>query len=355
MKNSEARLQNIRIDAEDTILNAIKQMDKLGKKLLLVFAEGKFDSLLSIGDVQRAIIKNKSLDTPIRQILRKDVEVAYENKSKEEIHKRMLENRTECMPVLDTKGELSEVIFWEDIVGNSEKRIKRNLDLPVVIMAGGKGTRMRPITNVLPKPLIPLGEKSMIEQIMEKFIDIGCLYFYVTLNYKAEFIRQYFSMPGKDERANITFIEEEKFLGTAGSLNLLKNKISQTFFVSNCDILIDQDYGEIMDYHREQNNEMTIVAALKHYSIPYGILETGKNGALLSITEKPDFTFQINSGMYILEPHLLTEVPENKFFHITDLMKQIKDRKGRIGVFPVSEKSWKDIGNWEEYLKEIKD
>jgi NDP-sugar pyrophosphorylase family protein len=133
-------------------------------------------------------------------------------------------------------------------------------------------------------------------------------------------------------------------LGTGGSLTLLKGKINQTFFVNNCDILINQDYSEILNFHIKNKHEITIVAALKHYAIPYGTIETGNNGHLIELTEKPELTFKINSGMYVLEPHLLDEIPENKFFHITQLIESVKHRKGKIGVFPVSEKSWVDIG-----------
>ena len=141
-------------------------------------------------------------------------------------------------------------------------------------------------------------------------------------------------------------------MGTIGSLSLIKEKINQTFFVTNCDILIEQDYSEILDYHRANGNEITIVAALKHIPIPYGIVETGENGQLMELKEKPELTFKINSGMYVLEPHLLKEIPENTFLHITELIDKIRCRKGNVGVFPVSEKSWKDIGDWNLYLNE---
>ena len=140
-------------------------------------------------------------------------------------------------------------------------------------------------------------------------------------------------------------------MGTAGSLTLLKEIIHETFFVSNCDIIIEQDYSEILDYHREQKNLITIVAALKHYHIPYGTVETSENGRLVSLVEKPEITYKINSGMYILEPEVLNEIPENTFFHITHLIEKLLAKNEKVGVFPVSEKSWKDIGEWKEYLE----
>jgi NDP-sugar pyrophosphorylase family protein len=212
-------------------------------------------------------------------------------------------------------------------------------------MAGGFGTRLKPLTNVLPKPLIPMGGRTIIEEIFERFKNHGCNKFFVSVNYKAELIEFYLRNMKLPYQLN--FFREEKPMGTAGSLSLLRNKMDQTFFVSNCDILIEQDYSEILDFHRQYKNEITIVTALKNYPIPYGVIETGNNGTFLNIQEKPEFTFKINSGMYILEPHLLDEIPLNEFYYITQLINEVKDRKGHIGVFPVSEGSWKDIGNRE--------
>jgi NDP-sugar pyrophosphorylase family protein len=131
----------------------------------------------------------------------------------------------------------------------------------------------------------------------------------------------------------------------------VRDRIDRTFFVSNCDILIDQDLAAILDYHRENRNELTAVAALKHVPLAYGILQTGPDGILTGFQEKPEFVFQINSGVYVLEPHLLREIPANAFFHITQLVEAILARHGRVGVFPVSEGSWTDIGNWDDYRR----
>ena len=353
MDNKTKKIKDISISCQATILEALKMMDDTYKRLLLVFDDEKFINVLSIGDIQRAIIRNQSMDTTLNKILRKETRLSYEHESFSEIKKRMLKYRAECMPVLDDKGNLKDVYFWEDIFPVEERRIKRNLQLPVVIMAGGKGTRLKPITNVLPKPLIPIGEKTIIEEIMNLFLNVGCDKFFISVNYKADMIKHYFQTLN-NQKYTIEYFEEEKPLGTAGSLYLLKQKINQTFLISNCDIIIEEDYGEIFNYHKENQNELTIVAALKHYPIPYGIIETGDNGILYSLTEKPELTFKINSGMYILEPHLINEIPENTFFHITDLIDKVKNRGGKVGVFPVSENSWKDIGDWDEYLLNAK-
>lgn len=347
------RKEQISISKTASILSALRKMDVEKVKLLLVMDNGKFYSLLSIGDIQRAIIANVSLDKPIEGILRKTVKVAKPTDDKNEIKVRMKERRNDFMPIVDDEGDVVDIIFWEDISSYKETRVNTPFMLPVVIMAGGQGSRLRPLTNVLPKPLIPIGEQTMIEDIMDRFVECGCHDFFVSVNYKADFIRHYFDNFGK-QVYHIECFQEDKPLGTAGSLQLLKDRINSTFFVSNCDIIIDEDYSEILNFHREHQNEITVVAALKNFSIPYGTLETGEGGQLTSLHEKPNLTFKINTGMYILEPHLIKEIPSDRLYHITFLIEKLVNEGRKVGVFPISEGSWTDIGNWDEYMKYIK-
>ena len=340
------------INPNCSILDALKKMDRIDRKLLIVIENKKFLGLLSIGDIQRAVIRNIPLSTSIIEILRKNTRIANPQDSFEEIRNIMINFRMELCPVVDNNQKIIDIYFWEDLFKEQKIKSAKQFDLPVVIMAGGVGSRLKPLTNVLPKPLIPINEKTMLEEIFDRFVDYGCNNFYISVNYKADLIEYY--IRNLNLPYTLEFYKEEKPMGTAGSLSLLKGKIDQTFFVSNCDILIDQDYSEVLDYHRNNKNEITIVAALKHFPIAYGTIETGENGYLTALVEKPELTFKINSGMYILEPHLLLEIPTNKFSHITDLINTVLERNGSIGVFPVSEKSWKDIGEMSEYLNILK-
>ena len=344
-------IENLKIESDKSLTDALKQMDVVGKKLLMVFSRGQFIGLLSIGDLQRAIINNIDLITHVGEILREDIVVADEGESIESIKSKMLHIRAEFMPVVNGRREIVKVIFWEDLFGSPILPPKKQFHVPVVIMAGGLGSRLKPLTNVIPKPLIPINEKTIIEHIFDRFREHGCDSFYISVNYKAELIEYY--LDEQDLPYNIVYFKENVPMGTAGSLSLLKGKMKDTFFVSNCDILIEEDYSEILEYHKRNNNEITIVAALKSYNIPYGTIKSGEKGELKEFIEKPCFTFKINSGMYILEPHLIDEIPNDKFFHITQLIEKVKNRRGRVGVFPVSEKSWKDIGEWSVYLKEL--
>lgn len=342
----------LKIDQSSSILTALKQMDNIQRKLLLVFFDSTFVGVLSIGDIQRAIIKNLSLDTPIKSILRKNIKTATEAYSEEDIKALMMEYRMECLPILNSDGALCRVAMWEDVFGMNDAFPIQKFDLPVVIMAGGQGTRLKPLTNIIPKPLIPIGEKTFMEDIMDRFVICGSSDFYVSVNYKADVIKRYFDNL-ENSSYKIHYYHEDKPLGTAGSLTLMKNCIRSTFFVTNCDIIINEDYGQILKYHKENHNELTVVAALKNYPIAYGVLHTKEDGLLDTIVEKPDLTFKINTGLYVLEPHLLEEIPEDEFYHITYLIEKLRKEGRRVGVFPISEKSWIDVGNWSEYFSII--
>jgi len=342
------KYSQIIIKTGDSILFALKQMDAIKRKLLLVVDNEEYIGLLSIGDIQRAIINATDLNCQIRKIMRSDYIIAHPRDSIEDIKRMMMQIRSEFMPVVDEYQHLVDVYFWENLFGEQTPKPSGQFNLPVVVMAGGTGSRLKPLTNVLPKPLIPIGEKTILEEIFERFGNHGCNNFYISVNYKAELIKYYIRK--QNLPYDIKFFKENKPMGSAGSLSMLKGKIEKTFFVTNCDILIDQDYSEILKYHRENRNEITLVAVLKFYAIPYGTVEAGENGQLRKLVEKPELALKINSGMYILDPHLLDEIPNNQFFHITQLIDKVNNRKGKIGVFPVSEQSWSDIGEWSSYL-----
>jgi len=344
------KVKSLLVAPDTSLKEALAHMDKIGYKLLIfIDDQQKFKGLLSIGDIQRAIIANYSLDEPALNFVREGLITARPDMTEAMIKAEMLKHRLVYMPVINADNKIERVIFWEDIL-QEESHLFPKLGLPVVIMAGGFGTRLKPLTNVLPKPLLPYGDKTILESIIDRFKKFGCVNFDISVNYKADFIQFYFDRI-KDKDYNVNLFSEDAPLGTAGSLRLLKDKLKTTFFVSNCDILIEEDYSAIYNFHKEHNHELTLVASLKNYRIPYGTIESGNNGELIDIKEKPELSFMINCGLYILEPHLLSEIPENTFFHITHLMEKIKGRGGKVGVFPISEKSWIDIGEWQFYSK----
>lgn len=346
-------IKSLSIGYDRPVSEALKQMDEIGRKLLIVIRGSLYHSMLSIGDIQRAIINGIPLSSPLSSILRREVKVGYSTDDIETIKKQMLERRNEFMPIVSADGNILKVVFWEDIVETTLSHEKEKIDLPVLVMAGGVGSRLKPLTNVLPKALIPIGDKSIIEQIMDSFIPYGCNRFFLSVNYKAEMIKYYLSSLQND-LYHVNYIQETSPLGTAGSIKMLEGSINSTFFVTNCDIMVDQDYAEILKFHKLNDNEITIVAAMMNVSIPYGVLNTNADGLLISMDEKPEFYYKINTGLYILEPTIFRDIPPNTCFHITELIDSLVSSGRRVGVFPVSESSWIDMGNWDEFLKKAK-
>lgn len=343
--------KHIIVASDMALLQAIKRMDEVRCKLLLVMEGEFFKGLISIGDAQRAIIRNVPMDTPIAQIIRPDIVVCKEGDSEAFIRSEMVRCRAVFMPVLTHDRKISRVVFWDEVFQTLDNRVKKEpLNLPVVVMAGGMGTRLKPLTNILPKPLLPIGEKTILENIMDHFVAAGCNEFYLSLNYKASMIEQYFRELN-NPNYHIHYYREDKPLGTGGSLSLIRDQLKTPFFVTNCDNLQSQDLGDIASYHRENKNEMTVVAALKSVKLAYGNLITGENELVQRVEEKPEFLFRVNTGVYLLEPQVLNEIPDNTFFPMTDLMTQLVARGGRVGCFPITDGSWCDIGNWDDYRK----
>ena len=339
------------IKLNSSLIEAMKVMDEQRVKTLFVFENEHFDGIVTLGDIQRAIIKNVALTEPVSRILKKNKVYGYQHEGEDIIKEKMRRMRAEVMPILDESGELVDVWFWSDLFKKADLPEREKINLSVVIMAGGKGTRLKPITNVIPKPLVPIGDKTILETILDQFEEIGCTKFYMSVNYKADMMKYYLGQ--LDHKYDIKFFQEDKPLGTIGSVSLLKGKIDTPFFVSNCDIVIDQDMRDVYDYHCENHNDLTIVTAVKSFRIPYGVIETGEDGLMTALKEKPELTYMINTGVYILNPGCIDEIPQGEFFHITQLMEKIKARGGRVGCFPVSEHAWKDMGEWPEYLKMI--
>jgi dTDP-glucose pyrophosphorylase len=333
------------------VRDALKSMDKGGIGFCVaVDSEGKVVGVLSDGDFRRAILKEISMEDSIEVIINKDF--YYVNKGYKNSDVDVIFNKTvaQHIPVVDD-SRLVDIITEESFYGINRDSKKEQLINSVVIMAGGKGTRLDPFTRILPKPLIPMGNDPIIKIIMDEFGSYGMRDFYITLNDKGKMIKAYFhdhNLPYK-----INFIEEQYPLGTAGALKLLQGKFKEPFFVSNCDIIIKSDYSDIFKFHKERENSLTLVGSMQHYTIPYGVCEIKNGGDLISIREKPQYDFLTNTGMYVLEPDLLSLIPSDTCFDMTDLIKVIQNKGQKVGVFPVSEKSWIDVGQWSEYKNAI--
>lgn len=341
-------MKNYTIQQDATIKDVLKKMDDVASKVIFVTFNKLLLGAVSDGDIRRAILNDIPLTESVEKIMNKNVTVVNKTTDKETIKKIFTSKRIEAIPIVNNRNEIVEIIFWNNFFSN-KKLPKGSLNCPVVIMAGGRGTRLAPFTNILPKPLIPIGERSMLEVIMHEYKQYGVKDFYISVNHKAKIIKAYF----EEVRINvkISYIEEDKPLGTAGALKFVQDKINVPFFVSNCDIIIKDNYADILKYHTEGNYDTTLVASMQHHKIPYGVCELSKDGKLERINEKPEYDFLVNTGMYILNPSVLQYIPENEFFHITHLIEKLQQEGKSIGVYPVSEKSWVDVGQWNEFSK----
>lgn len=337
-------IEEIFINQHMAIRDAIKRLDTTAKKILLVVEEERLIGTITDGDIRRWILKNGDLNFEVKNIMNKEP-ICLNLNDKHLAKKIMMENSIESIPIIGINKEVLDIIFWNDDLEVSLHKYK-NISTPVVIMAGGKGTRLYPYTKILPKPLIPIGDYSITERIINRFTSFGCSEFHLTVNYKKNMIKAYFDEIEK--KYEINYVEEEQFLGTGGSLSLLSQRINETFFVSNCDILVEANYLDILKYHRKNNNLITMVTSLKNYTIPYGVVKLNDEGQVIETLEKPEYDYLVNTGFYVLEPEALKDVPKNTFFHITDLINKYIEEGKRVGTYPISEKSWLDMGEFKE-------
>jgi dTDP-glucose pyrophosphorylase len=335
-----------------SIKESLKGLDKGGIGFLAVVDnENNVIGVITDGDFRRAVLNGINLNDNVMSISNTNFKHLKFGYTQKEVQLIFNNTTVRHIPVLKD-GQLHEIIQKESYETKDYKNFSEKLNTPVVVMAGGRGTRLEPFTKILPKPLIPIGDKTIIEIIIDEYKKYGITDFYISVNYKANMIKAYFEDNSED--IAIHYIEEEKPLGTAGSLRLIKDVIQNTFFVSNCDIIIKTNYSDIFEFHKNGNYDLTLIASMQHYEIPYGICEIENGGNLIKITEKPEYDFLVNTGMYILEPNVLEFIPENDLFHITHLIERLKSMNKKIGVYPVSKNSWIDVGQWDEYKRFMK-
>ncbi len=344
-------MKNLIVDKNISIVKAMKKLNESGQKgLIIVEDQNLLMGTLTDGDIRKAILNGANISSSIDLIYNRKptflVEGAF---SFEAVKKIFLERKFDLIPVVDEEGRHVDTLFWEKIFKKNRNKRKEKINVPVVIMAGGKGSRLTPFTNILPKPLVPVHNKPIIEHIIDRFYEFGCNNFYMTVNYKARILKAYFDELQPDY--NMSFVDESEPLGTAGCLRLLNGKFDEPFFVSNCDIIVKTNYQKIYDFHQKGGFDVTLVASAKEYIIPYGTCELNSNGHLSHINEKPQYNFLINTGLYILNPDILPFIPKNKFYHITHLIEEVKNRGKKVGVYPVDDEAWIDVGEWAEFKK----
>ena len=324
------------------------QKDNSLKCLIVVDFKDKFLGTISDGDIRNAILKKIKLSEKIEKIFNKSPYFYYENKyDLKKIKKNLNDQSYPYVPIINKNRKIINII---DLNFFGKKEEVKKINLPVVIMAGGYGTRLRPSTNILPKPLIPLQGKAIIEHIIDEFKPYNIKKYYISLNFKSILVKAFFSELKKS--VNVNFLNEKKPLGTAGSLNfLLKKKINE-FIVINCDTIIKTDFNKLLKFHKFSKNDISVVGAINNLEIPYGVCEIGKNRILKKIDEKPKFSFLASVGCYIINKKALRIIPKNKYLDFNELITKAIKKKLKVGVYPIDRSEWIDVGSFE-YINQL--
>ena len=333
------------VNEETSLVDAMQKIDDNANGIIFVVDnENRLCGAVSDGDIRRWILKAQPMDAKVESLMNK-TPIFMKNGEITNPYAYMRKLSINALPLVDDKDNITDIILLKE--EKQDGRAKGGLEgTSVIVMAGGKGTRLYPYTKILPKPLIPIGAVPIVERIMDSFYDYGISDFIMTVNYRKNMIRSYFC--DAEKNYNLEYVEEDKPLGTAGSICLINRKFEKPIFVTNCDILIRTDYKEIYDYHLKEKNALTVVTALKNDIIPYGIVHSNENGEIESIEEKPSRIYMINTGMYIMNPELIDLIPEDTFFHMTHLTEAALEKGYKVGIYPVSEDSFLDMGEFEE-------
>jgi dTDP-glucose pyrophosphorylase/predicted transcriptional regulator len=346
------KLQLLLISPETTIKGAMQKLNETSEKILFVVnKEKKLLGTLTDGDIRTGLINGMKFSDTIEEIMySKFTAVQHDIPDiKQNVRNLMLGRKIEQIPVLSNEGRIMDVYLWTDLLGDKrDTRAAKRYENRVVVMAGGKGTRLDPFTRILPKPLIPIGNKPIIELIMESFYRYGFYRFTYTLNFKKDYIKLFLKENKSDY--NVDWVEEDDFCGTAGSLSLLRDTIKDTFFLTNCDSLLAVDYEDVLTWHKMNQAAITIIGCHNEIKIPFGVLQLN-NGVLDTIIEKPVHDMIINTGVYVMEPNVIRYIKENDHMDMTQLIEKVAHEE-KVVVYPIYG-DWVDIGQWEEYKKSV--
>ena len=339
-------IENMLISENITILEAMEKLDRTAKRILFVVEEKKLLAAISDGDIRRWILSSGSLDAKVREVANYKPQYLYWRERKK-AKKLLKEKALVAIPIVNEALEVVTIVFDNDA---PNFYVSDELaGVPIVVMAGGRGTRLYPYTKILPKPLIPVNDTPIIEHVIRSFYKYGCRDFYLVVNHKKNMIKAYFAELDMDYSVN--YADEDVPLGTGGGLYLLKGKINSTFVLTNCDILIQDNIADIYKMHKEQGNIITMVCSVKNFVIPYGIVDIAENGEIKGMKEKPALSFLTNTGCYIVESEVIDELKDNVAIGFPDIIEKYRKQGKRVGVYPISEASWLDMGQIDELRK----
>lgn len=339
MKN----IDNIKLNINSTIKEALQIIDNGALQIALIVDENdKLLGTLTDGDIRRGLLKGLDLNSSIESIIFKTPTIAKISNTKEDILKLALSKKLHQIPIVDDNGKILGIQEIEELIKPKEKTNK------VILMVGGLGTRLKPLTDSTPKPMLKVGNKPILQTIVEKFAEYGYTNIIMCVNYKSHIIQDYFG-DGKEFGVNIEYILEEQRMGTAGALSLLTEKPIEPFFVMNGDLLTNVNFEHLHDYHLSNNSMGTMCVREYDFQVPYGVVNI-KDSRILSIEEKPTHKFFVSAGIYMLSPEILEYIPENQFYDMPTLFEKLISENKNVISFPLRE-YWLDIGRIEEYKK----
>lgn len=329
------------------VVEALAKIDSCQYGILYIVNESnQLIGAVSDGDIRRWIIQTNDLEAKVSLYMNKTPKYVFEHE-RDKATSIAERYPISSLPVINSNREVVDIIIFRNNCDlTAEVKCNKDLDVPCVIMAGGKGTRLYPYTKILPKPLIPIGDTPILERIMKRFADYGVKRFYLTVNYKKTMIHSYFDEINPNYE--IVYVEEDKPLGTGGSIKLIDDNFDVPIIVANCDALINADYKDLYDFHLKSGNDITVVSSLKNITVPYGVLKTKENGELIEMEEKPKLSYFINTGMYVINPETISLIPDDKMYHMTHLVEDVKKSGGKVGMYPISEDSFLDMGEFDE-------
>jgi dTDP-glucose pyrophosphorylase len=322
-------------------------INEIGTRIIFVTRNEKLVGSLSDGDIRRFILKKGDLNSPIKNAINYSPFFIfnYEKIDSETVFKKL---GVDVIPIVDESMKIVDILIR---YSNQNKEIHNPIKNPVVIMAGGLGTRLYPYTKILPKPLIPIGDTPIVEHIINGFEKYGVKKFFLIVNHKKNIIKAYFSEVRT--KSEINLIDEDLPLGTGGGLSLLKDIISETFILSNCDILVTEGIDKIVEYHEQNHNYITMVCSVKTFIIPYGVIDIKENGQINSMKEKPELSYLVNTGLYVVNHKVIDEIEKNKYISFPEIITYFINQNRKIGIYPISEQQWFDIGEVDGMNKMI--
>ncbi len=331
------------VKESDSIREAMKRIDQSGLQIAVITDGGRrLRGVVTDGDIRRGILEGTDLDAPVYTVMNEDPITARPQEDRESLIDRMQACGVRQIPLVDDEGHVVRIEVLDHLL---EPEARPN---PVVLMAGGLGTRLRPLTEDCPKPLLEVGDKPILETILEGFIAYGFRRFYLSVNYKAGMIEDYFG-DGSDWDVDISYVHEEQRLGTAGPLSLLPEQPDETMIVMNGDLLTNLNYAHLLDFHREHDAAATMCVREHETQVPYGVIETDDQ-YMEGIEEKPTEHYFVNAGIYVLESETLEYVPEKEFLDMPELFERLIDGGREATVFPVRE-YWQDVGRQEDFRR----